>query len=158
MSQDLSMLSDEQALRVLVEFFELLPGASKPGYDEMAMLLDDLRDESAGDVAAWLGRLDDAAVRVALARQTLRALAGRADLQPLLGQALERAGRAHMMALPELVAGVILVLALLPSHFERDAKGGITIQWQQLQNLAAVLKPVGDIVRALPKSLLERLG
>lgn len=158
MSQDLSMLSDEQALRVLVEFFELLPGASKPGYDEMAMLLDDLRDESAGDVAAWLGRLDDAAVRVALARQTLRALASRADLQPLLGQAFERAGRAHMMALPELVAGVILVLALLPSHFERDAKGGITIQWQQLQNLAAVLKPVGDIVRALPKSLLERLG
>ena len=144
------------ALRVLVEFFELLPGASKPGYDEMAMLLDDLRDESAGDVAAWLGRLDDAAVRVTLARQTLRALAGRADLQPLLGQALERAGRAHMMALPELVAGVILVLALLPSHFERDAKGGITIQWQQLQNLATVLKPVGDIVRALPKSLLER--
>ena len=55
-------------------------------------------------------------------------------------------------------ANAFLVLAVLPSHFERDAKGGITIQWHQLQNLATVLKPVGDIVKALPKSLLERLG
>jgi hypothetical protein len=157
MSQDLSTLTDDQALRVLVEFFDLLPGASKPGYDEMTMLVNDLRGESAGDVGAVLGHLDDAAVRSALARQTLQVLAGRADLQPLLDQAVERAGRAHMVALPELMAGVILVLAVLPSHFV-DAKRGITIEWHQLQNLATLLKAVGDIVKVLPKSLLDRLG
>lgn len=158
MAHDLSALTDDQALRVLVELFELLPGASKPGYDELTMLVDDLRDGSAAEVGAVLGHLDDAALRAALARQALQALAARPELQPLLDQAVERAGRAHMVALPELMAGVIVLLAVLPSHFERDAKGGITIQWGQLQNLAGLLKPVADIVKALPKSLLERLG
>ena len=158
MGLDLATLSDDQALRVLVEFFELLPPASKPGYDELGLLVDDLRDGASGELRSVLGQLDDTALRGALARQALQGLSAQPALQPLLEQATERAGRAHMMALPELVAGVVLVLAVLPSHFERDAKGGITIQWHQLQNLATVLKPVGDIVKALPKSLLERLG
>ena len=157
MIPDLSTLTDEQALRVLVEFFELLPGKSKPGYDEMAGLVDDLRDESGGEVGAVLGHLGDPQLRAALARQALQSLAQQSALQPLLAQAVERAGRAHMVALPELMAGVVVLLALLPSHFERDAKGGITVQWNQLQNLAGLLKPVGAIVKALPKSLLDRL-
>jgi hypothetical protein len=158
MAQDLSTLTDEQAQRVLVELFDLLPGAAKPGYDEIDMLVGDVRDASEAEVGKVLGHLDDAALRGALARQALQALSQQAALQPLLAQAVERAGRAHMVALPELVAGVIVLLAVLPTHFERDAKGAITIQWNQLQNLAALLKPVGTIVKALPKSVLARLG
>lgn len=159
MAMDLSTLDDAQAQRVLVELFELLPGAGKPGYDEMASLLVDLREAAPADVARPLGHLDDsAALRGALARQTLNDLAAQPALEPLVAQAVERAGRAHMLALPELIAGVIVLLALLPSHVEKDAKGGFTIQWLQLQNLATVLKPVGDIVKALPKSLLEKFG
>ena len=62
MAHNLSALSDAQALRVLVELFELLPGASKPGYDELTMLVDDLRDGSAAEIGAVLGHLDDAAL------------------------------------------------------------------------------------------------
>lgn len=158
MPQDLSTLTDEQAQRVLAELFDLLPGTAKPGYDEIDMLVGDVRDASEPDVGKVLGHLDDAALRGALARQALQALAQQPDLQPLLAQAVEHAGRAHMVALPELIAGVIVLLAVLPTHFERDAKGAITIQWHQLQNLAALLKPVGAIVKALPKSVLARLG
>ena len=156
---DPSTLSDEQAQRVLVELFELLPGTGKPGYDEMASMLDDIRDGAPSDVARPLDHLDDsAALRGEMARQALVQLAAQPALEPLVAQALERAGRPHMLALPELMAGVIVVLALIPSHVGKDAKGGFTIQWNQLQNLAMLLKPVGDIVKALPKSLLAKLG
>lgn len=158
MAVDLSTLGDEQAQRVLVELFELLPAQGKPGYDELASMLDDLRDGAPADVGGTLAHLDDsAALRGAMARQALQGLAGQAGMAPLVEQAVDRAAKAHMLALPELIAGVIVVLAVLPSHVEKDAKGGVTVQWHQLQNLAALLKPVGDIVKALPKSLLDKL-
>lgn len=158
MARDLAQLSDDQSVRVLVEFFELLPAASRPGYDELALVVDDLRDGASGELRSALGRIDDPALRGALARQVLQLLAAEPALQAPLDEAVDRAGRAHMVALPELVAGVIVVLAVLPSHFERDAKGKLIVQWNQLQNLANLLKPVGGIVKALPKGLLERLG
>jgi hypothetical protein len=158
MSAEIRALDDAQAQRVLVELFELLPGSGKPGYDESDSLLNDLREAAPTDLAGPLGHLgDSAALRGALARHALEQLAAQPAVQPLVAQAVERAARPHMLALPELIAGVIVVLAALPSHIEKDAKGGLTIQWHQLQNLAALLKPVGEIVKALPKSLLDKL-
>ena len=154
-----STFTDEQAQRVLVEMFELLPAAAKPGYDELASGLEDLREDAPADVAKPLGHLDDsAALRGEMARRAIAAMRADPALRPLVDTAVERAGREHMVALPELIAGVLVVMALLPSHIQKDAKGGFTVQWNQLQNLALLMKPVAELVKALPKSLLDKLG
>lgn len=146
MDPRLATLSDDQVLRVLVEVFEVLPGQSKPGYDELDLLLSGLRDESEGEARAALARIATPDARAALARRTLGSLSERTELRPFVDQAFERGARAHMMALPELIAGVVVVLALLPSHFEREASGAIKIDWQHLQNVPAILKPIADIL------------
>lgn len=159
MAIDPSTLSDTEAQRVLVEFYELLPDAAKPGFDELDSLLTDLREQAPGTLSGPLERLgDDPALRGALARQVLGTLAREPALAPLLERAQAAARQAHMAALPELIAGVLLVLAVLPSHFEKDGKGGLKIQWNHLQNLAALMQPVAEVVKALPKSLLDKLG
>lgn len=156
---DPANFSDEHAQRVLVELFELLPAPARPGYDELESALADLIDDAPAEVAGPLAHLDDsAALRGALARQAIATMHADAVLRPLVDAAVERAGRAHMVALPELIAGVLVVMALMPSHIEKDAKGGFTVQWNQLQNLALLMKPVAEIVKAMPKSLLDKLG
>ena len=131
MTLNVSKLGDEEAQRVLVELFDLLPGADKPAYDEMASMLGDLRDSAAPELKRTLDRLDDhAELKGAFARQALIGLAAHPDLAPLVDQATERAKRTHMSALPELIAGVLVVLAVIPTQIE--TRRGHKIQWNQL--------------------------
>jgi hypothetical protein len=158
--QDFTDLTDDQAQCVVVEAYQLMPGASKPDYDELASWLGDLQEEASAEVAGVLQRLEerDPSARAAFARSAMAALAAQPNLQPMLEQAIERAGRAHMSALPELIAGVLLVMAILPSDFRKDPTGAISIQWRQLRDLAAVLTQVADVVKHLPVSLSGKPG
>jgi hypothetical protein len=166
----IGMLTDQQAIRALHLFYELLPPASwenarKPSPERLKTLAAGIAEEAPVDLqAAVSALLDDsnpagASARAALARLVLTQAVDSPQFAPAAMQAMTTAAKPEMFIEP-VTAALMFALVLSVS----DIKAGGFRYQSRLPNVIKELRlpelvgKLGPVLRALPIGIAEAIA
>lgn len=143
----IASLSDDQAQRALLLFFEALPAelwqGGKPRRGEMDAVVDEICDA----VPAARPLLEPGSPQTGvLAREVLAELSADAALLPHVETALARAGEPHLLTGPEVAA---VALVLLAARVERVDAFGVHVRFARPAEAAKLVGAVTELIEKL---------
>lgn len=159
MEQSIATLSAEQAQQALMIFYDLLPdelweGGAKPSPVKIESTVERLEDEAPESirpvVAALVGEGGEEKKGEA-AKAVLGMFYEQESLRELVERAAQQSKNPHLAPLPQVIGGMIVLLACLPK--DMISKHG-PYKLRQLQEAGALMQEFTAFVGRLPKKFV----
>ena len=156
MKEKISLLTDEQAQRALLRFYELMPEAlwqgSKFTYGDLEFWQEEIESAATPEIQNFLRAVEDESdpsARAEIARLLLAQMEGHESFQSYLEQAVEEARVPHMSPIPEIIIAATIVLAAMPKEIEFTNSAGnpVRIKLGQLDSAAEFIKSIGSFLK-----------
>lgn len=153
--QKIESLSDDQAQRALLAFYDLLPeslwaSGKKPSGERVENLVDRMEENISDDVATFVEKVrsQNDNRRAAVSRAILMSFNQNNDFQPYIEKATAQAMEPHMSPLPLYIAEFMIIMAALSVEIGKTKDG-----WYFRGKAPELVGKLTGFVKALPQSI-----